>query len=96
MKKGTVILAPAERVARSILVIRGRKVLLDSDLAALYGVPTRRLNEQVKRNAQRFPEDFAFRLDADELDALNRSQIAISRWAGRRSAPCTRADEGLR
>ena len=68
---------PAERVAQAILIIRGRKVILDADLAALYGVPTKRLNEQVKRNAGRFPDDFAFRMASDEVEALNRSQIAI-------------------
>ena len=54
----------------------GGKVLLDADLAALYGVETKRLNEQVKRNADRFPADFMFRLTTEEVDAMNRSQIA--------------------
>ena len=67
---------PAERIERSILVLRGQKVLLDAELAALYGVTTKRLNEQVKRNRERFPEDFMFRLTPVELDGLNRSQIA--------------------
>jgi ORF6N domain len=67
---------PAERIAQSILLIRGQKVMLDSDLAQLYAVPTKRLNEQVKRNAARFPEDFMFRLTAEEVQALNRSQFA--------------------
>jgi hypothetical protein len=59
-------LVPADRINRSILLIRGRKVMLDADLAELYGVTTRRLNEQVKRNRSRFPEDFMFRLTAEE------------------------------
>ena len=63
-------------IANVILVVRGHRLLLDSDLAALYGVTTKRLNEQVKRNVARFPEDFMFRLTADETAALNRSQIA--------------------
>ena len=67
---------PAERIAQSILLIRGHKVMLDADLAELYGVPTKRLNEQVKRNAARFPEDFMFRLTPAEVEALNRSQFA--------------------
>ncbi len=67
---------PAERITQSILVLRGHKVLLDADLAALYEVPTKRLNEQVKRNIERFPADFMFRLDREEVDALNRSQVA--------------------
>jgi hypothetical protein len=65
-----------EDVSRAIVVLRGRKVLLDVELAALYGVTTKRLNEQVKRNAERFPEDFMFRLSRTETDALNRSQFA--------------------
>src|SRR3984957_8426787 len=63
-------------IARAILVLRGHRVLLDSELAALYGVTTKRLNEQVKRNAERFPADFMFRLTRAETEALNRSQIA--------------------
>jgi len=55
-----------ESVAQRILLIRGQKVMLDTDLAELYDVPTKRLNEQVKRNAERFPVDFMFRLTADE------------------------------
>jgi ORF6N domain len=69
-------LVPVEHITRAILVLRGHKVLLDSELAALYGVTTKRLNEQVKRNAARFPEDFLFRLSAAEVEMLNRSQIA--------------------
>src|SRR5215212_9646820 len=62
-------------VARRIHVIRGQKIMLDSDLAALYGVSPKRLNEQVKRNRHRFPRDFMFRLTGSEARAL-RSQIA--------------------
>ena len=63
---------PMERVETRILTIRGHRVMVDTDLAEVYGVPTNRLNEQVKRNAERFPEDFAFRLTPGgkmELDA---------------------------
>jgi len=63
-----------EQITQSILVFRGHKVLLDSDLAELYGVPTKALNQAVKRNAERFPEDFMFRLSGPEAEALNRSQ----------------------
>jgi ORF6N domain len=67
-------------IERKIFLIRGHKVILDSHLAQLYNVPTKRLNEQVKRNTNRFPEDFVFRLTEDELTELsgvaNRSQIA--------------------
>ncbi|MHB8478588.1 MAG: ORF6N domain-containing protein [Steroidobacteraceae bacterium] len=63
-------LVPVENITRSILVLRGHRVILDADLAALYGVPTKRLNEQVRRNAERFPEDFTFQLTAEEAAAL--------------------------
>jgi hypothetical protein len=63
-------------VGSHILLIRAQKVMLDADLAALYGVSTKRLNEQVKRNQVRFPEDFMFRLTRAEVEVLNRSQIA--------------------
>lgn len=59
-------LVPLERIEKRILVFRGHKVMLDVDLASLYGVTTKRLNEQVKRNRDRFPEDFTFRLTAEE------------------------------
>jgi hypothetical protein len=67
-----------------ILILRGQRVILDTDLAALYGVPTKRLNEQVRRNLKRFPPDFMFQLTLQEAVAL-RSQIATSnaRSAGR-------------
>jgi phage regulator Rha-like protein len=68
-------LIPEETVERAILVVRGHKVILDSDLAELYGVTVKRLNEQVKRNGSRFPQDFLFRLTADEWRSL-RSQFA--------------------
>jgi phage regulator Rha-like protein len=74
MKK-TNLIASAPNINRLIHTLRNEKVILDTDLAALYGVPTKRLNEQVKRNAGRFPKDFMFQLEAQEL-ALLRSQIA--------------------
>lgn len=67
-------LAPENSIAGSILVLRGQKVLLDMDLAELYGVSTKALNQAVRRNAGRFPTDFIFRLTRQELDILNRSQ----------------------
>ena len=57
---------PVERITSRILLVRGQKVLLDSDLAELYGVPTKALNQMVKRNAERFPGDFAFQLTSQE------------------------------
>ncbi|HXM82695.1 MAG TPA: ORF6N domain-containing protein [Burkholderiales bacterium] len=71
--KGSVV--PIEHIRSRILLVRGHKVLLDADLAALYGVTTKRFNEQVRRNAARFPEDFTFRLSTEEWDSL-RSQFA--------------------
>lgn len=64
------------RIARAILLLRGQRVILDAELAALYGVTTKRLNEQVKRNAARFPADFMFRFSRAETEAMNRSQFA--------------------
>jgi len=82
-----VIPAVAEGVARLIREVQGHRVMLDSDLAALYGVPTKRLNEQVKRNRARFPDDFAFQLTPEEAAGL-RSQIATSkRGRGGRRTP---------
>ena len=66
---------PIEHITQSILVLRGHRVLLDTDLADLYGVSTKRFNEQVRRNRERFPEGFMFQLTAEELAAL-KSQIA--------------------
>jgi hypothetical protein len=63
-----------EQIERSIHLIRGQKVLLDVDLAELYGVPTKRLNEQVRRNLQRFPPDFMFQLEEQEVSVI-RSQF---------------------
>lgn len=62
----TAVLVPAERIERSILLFRGEKVMLDADLASLYGVSTKRLNEQIRRNLARFPADFVFQLTAEE------------------------------
>ena len=68
----------AELITERIFIVRGQKVILDSDLAALYEVPTGRFNEAVKRNLAKFPDDFMFQLTAAEWDSL-RSQIAISK-----------------
>jgi len=87
---------PIERIASRIYLIRGEKVMLDNDLAELYGVPTSRLNEQFKRNRDRFPEDFAFQLTKDEFDSLM-SQIAISKpgRGGRRKLPWVFTEHGV-
>lgn len=65
-----------ENIQHKIYIIRGRKVMLDRDLAVLYDVPTKRLNEAVKRNLERFPEDFMFQLSVEEYSSFSRSQIA--------------------
>ena len=89
-------LIPVERIEQFILLIRGKKVMLDSDLARLYGVPTKRLNEQVKRNRRRFPPDFMFRLTKAETETL-RSQIATSnaKRGGRRYQPSVFTEQGV-
>src|SRR5262245_33844590 len=73
---------PFEYLHRRIFIIRGQKVMIDEDLAALYGVPTKRLNEQVRRNLSRFPSDFMFQLSPREADSL-RSQFATLEVRGR-------------
>jgi len=86
----------AERVAHFILVIRRQRVLLDADLAALYGVETRVLLQAVKRNLRRFPPDFMFELSAAEWTSL-RSQFVTStpRLGGRRYAPYAFTEQGV-
>lgn len=74
-REKNIIAESLERVRERIVLVRGKKVLLDSDLAALYGVATKRFNEQVRRNAARFPADFMFRLAPEEWNSL-RSQFA--------------------
>jgi len=71
--------ASVDNITQSILVLRGYRVLLDRDLATIYGTTTGRLNEAVKRNAARFPKDFMFRLTAEESEHL-KSHFAISSW----------------
>ena len=87
-----VLLKPVEP---KILILRGVRVILDSELAELYGVQVKRLNEQVKRNARRFPRDFVFQLSFNELENL-RSQFATSRFrhGGRRHLPFAFTEHG--
>lgn len=86
---GAVAIVPTERITSSIIWLRGQKVMVDRDLAELYGVETRVLVQAVQRNIERFPEDFMFRLTKDEADRV-RSQMLISRYREAGS------DEGLR
>lgn len=95
-KSKTAALVPVERITDSILILRSHKVLLDANLAALYGVPTGVLVQTVKRNIERFPEDFMFQLTAGEWAAL-RSQFVISNdgRGGRRYAPYAFTEQGV-
>ena len=77
-----------------IRLIRGQQVMIDRDLAQLYGVETKRLNEQVKRNIERFPDDFMFQLNKDEVEIL-KSQNATSSWGGDRRLPYAFTEQGI-
>jgi len=88
------MMIPDELIKNKIHLIRGQKVILDNDLAELYAVKTGRLNEQVKRNIDRFPEDFMFQLDYKEFENL-KSQFATSRWGGRRKLPYAFTEHGV-
>jgi hypothetical protein len=89
------MILPEEVIATQIYWIRGEKVMLAHDPAKLYGLATKRLNEQVRRNLDRFPEDFMFQLDEEEWSNL-RSQFATSRsWGGRRSPPYAFTEHGV-
>ncbi len=87
---------PVEAIEKKIYLVRGHKVMLDRDLAEMYEVPTRRLNEQVKRNSTRFPSDFMFQLSDEEAENL-RSQFATSssRHGGRRYLPYVFTEQGV-
>jgi hypothetical protein len=87
-------LVPVERIERLIYLIRGQKVMLDSDLAEIYGVTTRRLNEQVRRNLDRFPSDFAFQLTRQELTNLMSQFATSSSYGGRRKLPWVFTEHG--
>ncbi|WP_289664017.1 ORF6N domain-containing protein [Flavobacterium panacagri] len=83
-----------ETISNKIYFIRGQKVMFAFDLAALYDVETKRLNEQVKRNSSRFPEDFMFQLSESEFENL-KSQIATSSWGGSRTLPYAFTEHGI-
>ncbi|MDE3184944.1 MAG: ORF6N domain-containing protein [Bacteroidota bacterium] len=85
---------PEEIILEKIYVIRGQKVMLDKDLAEMYGVQVRRLNEAVKRNIMRFPEDFMFQLKQNEWSNL-KSQFATSSWGGTRKLPYAFTEQGV-
>ena len=87
---------PVEYIERRIFLIRGQKVMVDADLAKLYQVSTRRLNEQVRRNLSRFPGDFAFILTAQEFTSLkSHFTTSSSGWGGRRKLPYVFTEHGV-
>ena len=85
---------PIESVTSRIFLIRGQKVMLDSDLAELYGVTTSALNQAVKRNTDRFPPDFMFQMTDPEFSNL-KSQFVTSSWGGRRKLPLVFTEQGV-
>ena len=93
-KEGTNIQIPDEVITSKIYFIRGKNVMLDQDLAELYNVETKRLNEQVKRNLNRFPNDFMFQLNNEEFNNL-RSQFATANWEKRRTNPYAFTEHGV-
>jgi hypothetical protein len=92
MSKNPIV--PAESIENCIYFLRGQRVLLDDDLAMLYGVETKILNQAVKRNSQRFPANFMFQLTTREFENL-RSQFVTSRWGGRRYSPNAFTEQGV-
>src|SRR6266568_8146295 len=93
MKK-SLTLIPTERIQKQIFLLRGQKVMLSQHLAELYGVPVGALNQAVKRNRERFPDDFMFQLDHLEFQNL-KSQIVISSWGGARALPFAFTEQGV-
>jgi hypothetical protein len=87
-------LVPVERIQKCIYMIRGHKVMLDNELANIYGVETKVFLQAVKRNIERFPSDFMFQLSMKEFKIL-RSQIVTSSWGGRRYAPYAFTEQGI-
>ena len=92
--ENTTGLLTVESIRNCVYTIRGQQVMLDYDLASIYGYEVKRLNEQVKRNINRFPEDFMFQLTMDEVD-LVKSQNATSSWGGKRKLPYAFTEQGI-
>ena len=101
-------LISVESIGQKVYFIRGQQVMLDQDLAEIYGYEVKRLNEQVKRNIQRFPEDFMFQISSEELVEISKrkylstmnidnlkSQNATSSWGGRRKKPYAFTEQGI-
>jgi len=89
------MLIPLERIQGSIIQLRGERVMLDADLAMLYGVETKALTRAVRRNIERFPADFMFRLSKDEFEILKRHFGTSSQWGGRRTPPYAFTEQGV-
>jgi hypothetical protein len=94
LQKTSVTISDEENIQAQIKTIRGVQVILDRDIAKLYGVETGALNRQVKRNKERFPDDFMFRLSSDEWNDL-KCQIGISSWGGDRQLPYAFTENGV-
>ena len=86
---------PPEIIERRILLVRGQKVMLDADLAELYEVETKELNRAVRRNLERFPEDFMFQLSVEEFGNLRFQSVTSSSWGGRRFRPYAFAEQDV-
>ena len=93
--KSTTNVIPLQSITNSILYIRGQKVILDTDLANLYEVETKVLIQAVKRNIERFPDDFMFQLDKEEFDILRSQTVTSSQWGGRRYPPYAFTEQGV-
>jgi ORF6N domain len=93
-KKEILTLVAEQKILNKIYAIRGEKVMLDKDLAEMYGVETKQLKRQVKRNIDRFPKDFMFELKVNEFENL-RSQIGTSSWGGTRYLPLAFTEQGV-
>jgi hypothetical protein len=90
-----VSLIPTERIDRAILAFRGHRIMLDEDLANLYQVEVKALNQAVKRNLERFPEDFMFQLTKGETEILRSQSGTSSSWGGRRTLPYAFTEQGV-
>jgi len=92
-KPATIV--PVERIVQAIILVRGEKVILDADLAVLYGVETRVLVQAVKRNMERFPADFMFQFSPEEFAHLRSQFVTSSAWGGRRYPPYAFTEQGV-
>ena len=93
-RKELQVMLEEQKILNRIFIVRGQRVMLDKDLAEMYGVETKRLNEQVKRNLKRFPKDFMFPLTTREFNNL-KSQNATASWGGRRTLPRVFTEQGV-